>query len=72
MISQYSIVTLLEDLPDSDVRAGSIAVVLDVYSSPRLAYEIEVVDTDGSTRFLGSVNPEMVKEVEDPDSSSDA
>ncbi len=63
MIQQYSTVSLTKDIPDSDVAAGSMAVVVEVHSEPSLGYEIEVVANDGSTLFLGAVSPDMVVEV---------
>lgn len=63
MISQYSTVELTRDLPGGEAMAGSVAAVIEIYHTPDIAYEIEIVDDEGVTRFVGSVAPEMVKEI---------
>ena len=72
MIQQYSTVSLTKDIPDSDVLAGSMAVVLEIHTEPSLAYEIEVLADDGSSLFLGAVSPDMVVDANcvDPSSTS--
>ncbi|WP_162243408.1 DUF4926 domain-containing protein [Williamsia sp. Leaf354] len=37
------------------IPAGSLAVVLAIYTSPREGYEVEVVDDTGETLFQGVV-----------------
>jgi len=40
------------DLPDEDVLAGDLGAIVEVYTSPALAYEVEFVNPDGTTRAL--------------------
>ena len=39
-------------LPDQEVLAGDLGTIVEVYSHPTLAYEVEFVNPDGSTRAL--------------------
>jgi hypothetical protein len=63
-IEQFGTVRIPAGIPDSDVPAGALATVLDVYTDPYLAYEIEVVDADGRTLYVGVVDPSWVELVE--------
>lgn len=47
--SLYDVVTLDVNLPDSGLTKGMIGTVVDVYSSPFEAYEIEFCDDQGQT-----------------------
>lgn len=49
------------DLPDDDVPAGDLGAIVEVYSSPELAYEVEFVNPDGTTRALLTLSPEDIR-----------
>ena len=49
------------NLPDHHVLAGDIGSVVEVYTSPNLAYEIEFVNPDGTTRALLTLAPDQVR-----------
>ena len=49
------------DLPDEDVLAGDLGAVVEVYTSPELAYEVEFVNPDGTTRALLTIGPGDVR-----------
>jgi hypothetical protein len=53
-------VIVTEDLLEHQVLAGDLGTVVEVYESPKLAYEIEFVNPDGSTRALLTVQPDQV------------
>lgn len=58
-------VELLEDLPEFNVRRGERAVVLDAYSEPQEAYDLEFVDNHGfSTRLAFSVRPDQLVNID--------
>jgi tetratricopeptide (TPR) repeat protein len=58
-------VELVEDLPEFHVRQGERAVVLDAYSEPEEAYDLEFVDDHGSsTRFAFSVRPDKLVNID--------
>jgi hypothetical protein len=57
----FDVVRLLSGIPEHGVRAGARAVVLEVHDDPYLALEVEVVDDDGKTLFVGAVDPAQVQ-----------
>lgn len=63
-IGQFDTVRVPAGIPESDVPEGALATVLDVYTDPYLAYEIEVADADGRTLYVGVVDPSWVELVE--------
>lgn len=63
-IRQYDTVRVPAGIPEDDVPAGALAAVLEVYTDPYRAYEIEVLNADGTTRYLGIVDPSRVELVE--------
>lgn len=63
-IKQLDTVRIPGGIQENDVPEGALATVLDVYSDPYLAYEIEVVDAGGRTLYVGVVDPSWVELVE--------
>lgn len=54
-------VELVEDLPEFNLRRGERGVVLDAYSKPDEAYDLEFVDNNGRTsRLAFSVSPNQL------------
>ena len=49
------------NLPDHFVLAGDIGAVVQVYTSPNLAYEVEFVNPDGATRALLTLAADQVR-----------
>jgi hypothetical protein len=49
IFSLFDVVTLTEDIPEEGLRAGMTGAVVDVYSKPVLAYEVEFCDSSGRT-----------------------
>ncbi|WP_423223192.1 DUF4926 domain-containing protein [Candidatus Amarolinea aalborgensis] len=47
--------------PGHSVLAGDLGTVVEIYTTPRLAYEVEFVNPDGSTRALLTLAPEQVR-----------
>ncbi len=45
------------NLPDYHVLAGDLGTIVEVYTTPDLAYEVEFVNPDGSTRALQTLAP---------------
>lgn len=60
-IEQFDTVRLPAGIQEGDVPEGALATVLTVYTDPHLAYEIEVADADGQTRYVGVVDPSWVE-----------
>jgi hypothetical protein len=49
------------NVPDRQVLAGDIGTVVEVYTEPQLAYEVEFVNPDGGTRALLTLAPGQVR-----------
>jgi hypothetical protein len=49
------------DLPEQQVLAGDLGAVVEIYTHPTLAYEVEFVNPDGSTRALLTLTPNQVR-----------
>ena len=49
MISIFDVVTLMQDLPEKGLFAGMVGTLLDIYTKPVLAYEVEFCDVSGRT-----------------------
>ena len=60
--SLFDCVTLIQDLPDDELRAGMVGAIVDIYTNPALAYEVEFADAYGRTiaqlaLFPGQIRP---------------
>lgn len=49
------------NLPDHQVLSGDLGTIVQIYESPQLAYEVEFVNPDGSTRALLTLSPSQVR-----------
>lgn len=59
-LSPFDVVFLKENLPESGLIKGQAGVILDVYHSPSLAYEVEFCDTDGKTILCLALSPDQL------------
>jgi Domain of unknown function (DUF4926) len=57
-------VWLCEPLPQIGLSRGALGAVVMVFTRPRLAYEVEFVDEDGTTRALTTLLPKQLLLVE--------
>ena len=55
------------ELPDEQVIAGDLGTIVEVYTTPSLAYEVEFVNPDGTTRALVTLTPQQVRRLEPTD-----
>lgn len=55
------------NFPDHKVLAGDLGAVVEVYTTPHLAYEVEFVNPDGSTRALLTLAPYQVRRLSPAD-----
>ena len=62
--SLFDVVALTEDIPENDLTAGMIGAVVDVYSTPTEAYEVEFCDPKGSTIALRAFLPGQLMPVD--------
>lgn len=60
-LSLLDTVVAQADLPKQSVLAGDVGAIVEVYTEPVLAYEVEFVNPDGSTRALLTLMPNQVR-----------
>jgi hypothetical protein len=61
MFSLYDMVILLEPASEDGPAAGTVGSIVDIYTKPREAYEVEFVDSCGRTLALLAVDPHKLK-----------
>ena len=61
ILSLLDTVIAATNFPDYKVLAGDLGAVVEVYAAPSLAYEVEFVNPDGSTRALLTLAPSQVR-----------
>lgn len=69
-IPEHSTVVILRDLPDRDVAAGDVGVVVHVYPGPDgdpIGYEVETFGVDGESLDVVTVNAADVRAVQGTD-----
>jgi Domain of unknown function (DUF4926) len=55
------------DLPNERVMSGDLGTIVHVYAAPHLAYEVEFVNPDGTTRALITLTPDQIRRLEPTD-----
>ncbi|HEY4724236.1 MAG TPA: DUF4926 domain-containing protein [Anaerolineae bacterium] len=60
-LSMLETVIVTTSFPDQQVLAGDLGTIVEVYTDPYLAYDVEFVNPDGSTRALLTLTPEQVR-----------
>ena len=60
-------VIVTANFPTEQVVAGDLGTIVEIYTEPNQAYEIEFVNPDGTTRALLTLTTDMIR----PLSSSD-
>ncbi len=63
MITEHSLVVLIEDHPTQDLSAGDVGTVVHIYGGGQ-AFEVEYVDGAGSTIALITLEASEVRSVE--------
>jgi hypothetical protein len=51
------------NFPEHQVLAGDLGAVVEIYTTPVLAYEVEFVNPDGTTRALLTLAPHQIRPV---------
>jgi len=59
--SLFDVVALAEDVPEDGLAAGMIGAVVDVYTEPTEAYEVEFCDSQGRTLALRALLPSQLR-----------
>jgi hypothetical protein len=60
-------VIVTANFPDHDVLAGDLGAIVEVYTIPALAYEVEFVNPDGTTRALLTLSSDQVRRLSPAD-----
>ena len=55
------------NFPEYKVLAGDLGAVVEIYTAPSLAYEVEFINPDGSTRALLTLAPSQVRRLSPAD-----
>ena len=55
------------NLPEYKVLAGDLGAIVEVYTTPDLAYEVEFVYPDGSTRAVLTLAPHQLRRLSPAD-----
>ena len=55
------------DLTDEQVLADDLGTIVEIYFEPTLAYEVEFVSPDGTTRALLTLMPNQVRRLSETD-----
>jgi hypothetical protein len=58
--SLFDVVALAKDVPEDGLVAGMIGSVVDVYTTPTEAYEVEFCDAQGRTIALQAFLPDQL------------
>jgi hypothetical protein len=61
IISLLDTVIAAISFPDDQVLVGDLGTVVEIYARPTLAYEIEFVNPDGTTRALLTLTPDQIR-----------
>jgi hypothetical protein len=51
------------DFPQDQVLAGDLGTIVEIYTRPHLACEVEFVNPDGTTRALLTLTPDQVRQL---------
>ena len=61
MFERLDTVIATTSFPEHNVLSGDLGAVVEVYAAPSVAYEVEFVNPDGSTRALLTLAPSQVR-----------
>ena len=62
-IKLLDLIEVIKDVPAQKVRPGAVGTVVDVYTNPNLAYEVEFFDHSGRERALIALLPDQVRKI---------
>ncbi|MBI5051991.1 MAG: DUF4926 domain-containing protein [Chloroflexi bacterium] len=51
------------NVPDQKILAGDLGTIVEVYTKPTLAYEVEFVNPNGTTRALLTLAPDQIRQL---------
>ncbi len=60
-------VIVTENFKNEHVLKGDVGTIVEIYTRPSLAYEVEFVNPNGETRALLTLTPHQVRHLSDDD-----
>ncbi|GLY27257.1 DUF4926 domain-containing protein [Kineosporia sp. NBRC 101731] len=63
MLHNFDLVALAVTLPEYDLLPGALGTVLEVYTEPRITYNVEFGASDGGIMPLVTLDPEQVQKL---------
>ena len=61
VFSLFDTVTLTKDRPDEGLKKGMQGAIIEIYTKPNFAYEVEFCDHKGTTLALVALLPEEIE-----------
>lgn len=61
--SLFDVVTLVKDIPELNLKVGMIGAIVNIYTDPREAYEVEFCDEYGRTIEMLALLTEQISKV---------
>ena len=55
------------EIPNHQVLRGDLGTIVEIYDNPNLAYEVEFVNPDGTTRALLTLLPNQIRKLAETD-----
>lgn len=56
-----------QDFVEERVLAGDLGAIVEIYTEPSLAYEVEFVNPDGTSRALLTLTPSQIRRLQRDD-----
>jgi hypothetical protein len=66
-LALLDVVIAAANFPEHQVLAGDVGAIVEVYTQPNLAYDVEFVNPDGTTRALLTLSPDQVRRLSPAD-----
>ena len=66
-LSLLDTVIATADIPDDQVLRGDLGTIVEIFENPNLAYEVEFINPDGTTRALLTLSPNEIRELSPAD-----
>ena len=56
--NELEVVKTLKDFPEEGIKTGDVGTIVMVFTNPNEAYEVEFVNSDGTTKAMFAILPE--------------
>jgi hypothetical protein len=62
--NELEAVKILRDFPDEGIKTGDVGTIVVAFSTPNEAYEVEFINSDGTTKAMFAILPKDLARVE--------